>query len=94
MDIPPRRGCDRSQRVHVDEEATFAPQVRHLQEEPQVLSGFKLQVSSGFQVPPMPQLSFFPFMTPEACQAYANFWYAQAQVGQGKFPIPPTTTFL
>ena len=40
-------------------------------------------------------------MTPEAYQAYANFWYAQAQaqahaqaqVGLRQFPVPPTATF-
>ena len=34
-------------------------------------------------------------MTPEAYQAYANFWYAQAQAqaqaGLGQFPMPPMT---
>ena len=32
-------------------------------------------------------------MTPKACQAYANFWYAQAQAGQEQFLVSPTTTF-
>ena len=43
----------------------------------------------------MLQLEFFPLMTLEAYQAYANFWYAQAQAqaGLGQFLMPPATTF-
>ena len=72
MDIPPPRGRGRPRRVPMDEEATSAPQVPHSQEEPQALLGFE-QVLQGFPVPPIPQPSFFPPMTPEAYQAYANF---------------------
>ena len=44
----------------------------------------------------MPQPGFFSPMTLKAYQAYANFWYAQAQAqaqpGLRQFPMPPTTT--
>ena len=45
----------------------------------------------------MPQQGFYPPMTPEAYQAYVNFWYAQAQaqaptqIGPAPYPAPPTT---
>ena len=54
MDIPPRRGRDRPQRVLVDEEVIFVPQIPHSQEEPQVPPSFEPQVPLGFQVSPMP----------------------------------------
>ena len=45
----------------------------------------------------MPQPDLFPLMTLEAFQAYANFWFAQAQaqteVGKRQYPVPPTTTY-
>ena len=45
----------------------------------------------------MPQPGFFPPMTPEAYQAYMNFWYAQtqaqAQTGQVSYPVPLRATF-
>ena len=55
------------------------------------------QEQPGFQVPPMPQLGFFPPMTLKAFQAYMNFWYAQtqaqAQAGQISYSAPPPMTF-
>ena len=42
----------------------------------------------------MPQLGFFPPMTSKVFQAYTNFWYTQAQAGQGQYPMPPTVTFV
>ena len=41
----------------------------------------------------MPQPGFFPLMTLEACQAYANFCYTQAEAGQGQYLVSPATTF-
>ena len=55
----------------MDKNVTSAPQAPHSQEGP--------QVPLEFHVLPMPQPSFFPLMTLEACQTYAKFWYAQAQ---------------
>ena len=73
----------------MDEETASAP----LAPPPQVES----QASLEFLIPPIPQPSFFPSMTSEACLAYANFWYAQAQVQalakQGQFHVPPLVTF-
>ena len=80
MDIPLRRGRGRPRRVPVDEEATSTHQVPQSQNEPQVPPGFEPQASQGFPTPSMPQPRFFPPMTPETYQTYANFWYAQAQV--------------
>ena len=81
----------------VDKEATSTPQVPKSLNEPQDPLGFEPQASQVFPIPPMPQLRFFPPMTPEAYQAYSNFWYAQAQAQAqtrlGQFPMPPTTTF-
>ena len=64
--MPPRRGRSKPRRVLVDEEAASAPPLQG-----------ELQAPQEFQVPPMPQLGFFPPMTLEAFQAYTNFWYAQ-----------------
>ena len=35
-------------------------------------------------------------MTPEAYQAYMNFWYAQvqAQIGQAQYSVPLMATFV
>ena len=85
MNIPPCRGCSRPRQIPTDEEAAFTPQAPHSQKGP--------QVPLEFEVPPMPQPDFFPPLTTKACQAYANFWYAQAQAGQGQYPVPLTTTF-
>ena len=104
MNIPPRRGRGQPRQVSVEEidkKATSTPQVSQFQNEPQAPHGFEHQAPQGFPTPPMPQSRFFPSMTPKACQAYANFWYAQAQTqaqaqaqtGLGQFPIPPSTTF-
>ena len=102
MNIPPRRGRGRSRWVSVDEvdkEVTFTSQVSQSQNEPQAPLEFESQAPQGFPTSPMPQLGFFPPMTPEAYQVYANFWYAQAQAqaqaqaGPGQFPMPPMTTF-
>ena len=99
MNIPPRRGCGRPRRVsmeEIDEEATSTPQVSQYQNEPQVPLGFEPQAPQGFSASPILQPGFFLPMTPEAYQAYANFWYAQeqaqAQAGLGQFPMPPMTT--
>ena len=99
MNIPPRRGRGRPLRVSVeeiDEEATSTPQVSQSQNEPQVPLGFEPQAPQGFPALLMPQPGFFPPMTPETYQAYANFWYtqaqAQAQARLGQFLMPPTTT--
>ena len=81
MDITSCRRRGRPRQVPVDEEATFAPQIPHSQEEP--------QVPQGFSIPPMPQPDFFPPMTPKAYQAYANFWYAQVQAGKDNFLCRP-----
>ena len=82
---PPRRGRGRPRRGRVDEEAASAP---HNPPPPPEFQG-----SPGFQVSLMPQPGFFPPMTPEAYQAYMNFWYAQsqAQVPAGQMPylVPP-----
>ena len=101
MNIPPRRGRGRPRRKSVeglDEEATSTPQISQSQNEPQVPPEFEPQALQRFPAPPMPQPGFFPPMTPEAYQAYANFWYAQAQAQAqarlGQFPMPPMTTFL
>ena len=86
MNIPPHRERGRPRRVSVeeiDEEATSTPQVSQSQNEPQVPPGFEPQTSQEFPAPLMPQPGFFPPMTPEAYQAYANFWYAQAQAQVG-----------
>ena len=82
MNIPPRRGRDRPRRVSVEEvneEATSTHQISQSQNESQAPLGFEPQAIQGFPTPPMPQPGFFPLMTPEACTAYAKFWYAQAQ---------------
>ena len=71
MDIPPQRGRDQPRRALMDEEAALAPHIPPPQAKP--------QVQAKFQVPQMPQLKFFPPMTPKAYQAYMNLWYAQAQ---------------
>ena len=100
MNIPPRRERGRSRRVSVeeiDEDVTSIHQVSQSQNEPQVPPEFEPQAPQGFPTSPMPQPEFFPPMTPEAYQAYANFWYAQAQAqaqaGLGQFLMPPMTTF-
>ena len=91
MDPPPpsRRGRGRPRRGRVDEKATSAP---HNPPPPPP----EPQGQSGFQVPHMPQPRFFPPMTPEAYQAYMNFWYAQTQaqmpLGQMPYPVPPPPT--
>ena len=82
--MPPRRGRGRARRVPVDNEVAFASHAPPPQGEP--------HFPSGFQVPHMPQLDFFPPMTPEAFQGYTKFWYAQAQAGQGQYPVPPMAT--
>ena len=91
MDPPPpsRRGRGRPRRGQVDEEAASAPHNSPpLPPEP--------QGQPGFQVLPMPQSGSFPPMTPEAYQAYMDFWYAQTQaqmpVWQMPYPVPPPTT--
>ena len=68
MDPPRRRGRDRPRRDQVDEEAASAPHNPPL-------SPPKPQRQPSFQVPPMPQPRLFSPMTPEAYQAYMNFWY-------------------
>ena len=82
MNIPPRRGRGHPGQASVeglDEEVTSTPQISQSQNEPQIPPGFEPQAPQGFPTPPMPQPGFFPPMTSEAYQAYANFWYAQAQ---------------
>ena len=83
---PPRRERGRPRRGQVNEEAASAP---HNPPPPPP----EPQGPPGFQVPPVPQPGFFPPMTPEAYQAYMNFWYAQSQaqvpVGQMPYPVPP-----
>ena len=91
MDPPPpsRRGWGRPRRNPNVEETASTPHNPQPQPKP--------QEQLGFQVPPMPPPGFFPPTTPEAYQAYANFWYAQvqaqaqaqAQAGLGQFPMPP-----
>ena len=79
MNIPPRKGRGRPQRVsmeEVNEEKTSTPQVSQSQNEPQVPLGFEPQAPQGFSIPPMPQPRFFPPMIPEAYQVYVKFWYA------------------
>ena len=90
MDPPPlRRRRGRPRRGQVDEKAASAPRNPPPPSEP--------QGQPGFQVPPMPQLRFFPPMTLEAYQAYMNFWYAQTQAQtqarQMPYPTLPSTTF-
>ena len=86
---PPPRRRDRPRRGQVDEEVVSAP---HNSPPP-----FEPQGQPGFQVPPMPQPGFFLPMTPEAYQAYMNFWYAQtqAQIQAGQMPylVPPPIIF-
>ena len=84
---PPRgQGRGRPRRGQVDDEAALAP---HNPPPPPP----ELQGQLDFQVPPMPQPGFFPSMTPEAYQAYMNFWYAQTQAqtqaGQTLYMVPP-----
>ena len=87
MNIPPWRWRGRQRKALVDEEATSAPHALAPQVEP--------QVQPKFQVSSIPQLGFFSPMTLEAFQAYMNFWYAetqaQAQIGQGQYPMAPST---
>ena len=76
MNIPSRRGRGHPRRTSVeglDEEATSTPQISQSQNESQIPPGFESQALQGFPAPPMPQPEFFPPMTPEAYQAYANF---------------------
>ena len=53
------------------EEAASAPHAPLPQGDP--------QTPPKFSIPPMPQAGFFPSMSPEAFQAFTNYWYAQAQ---------------
>ena len=55
MNIPPRRGRDRSRRALVNEEVALAPHATPPQREP--------QAPLEFHIPPMPQPDFFPPMT-------------------------------
>ena len=75
MDPPPpsRRRRGRPRRNSMVEETASTPH------NPQPQPQSKSQEQPRFQVPPMPQPGFFPPMTPEAYQAFMNFWYAQTQ---------------
>ena len=86
--MPPRSESSRPRKIPVEEEAASAPLTHPSQVES--------QACSEYPVPLIPQPSFFPPMTLEACLAYANFWYAQAQVQalvrQGQYPMSPLST--
>ena len=70
MDRPPPRRA-RPRRGQVDEEAASTSHNPPPPLEP--------QGQPSFQVSPIPQSGFFSPMTPEAYQAYINFWYTQTQ---------------